>query len=116
VDAAFTLADVPPVLADGRWVMTANADKASTVTNSVSFDVDRAVTVYIGYDAGASSRPDWMSLYSDTGLTITTTDPLTPVLSLYSRSLGAGTVTLGGNLATGASGADSNYVAIVVPD
>jgi hypothetical protein len=52
--------------------------------------------------------------YVSTGLTVETTDPSSPTLTVYSKSFAAGAVSLGGNLATGASGANSNYLAIVV--
>jgi hypothetical protein len=45
---------------------------------------------------------------------VESTDPSSPQLAVYARSFGAGSVVLGGNMATGASGANSNYVAVVV--
>ena len=110
-----TTGSLPTQLNNGRWIKTANADKANTTTNYVSFDIDRNATVYVAYDEGATSLPSWMSGYSDTNLSIQTTDPLTPSLHLYSATYTAGTtVTLGGNLDGMTTGADSNYVAIVV--
>jgi hypothetical protein len=96
--------------------MTANNDANNTSSSYVTFSVDRPVTVYIAYDAGASTRPNWMSSFSSTGLTLGTTDPFSSTLNLYSRSYGAGQITLGGNMAAGASGSDSNYLAIIVAD
>ena len=115
VDEAFTITgSIPPELSGGRWIMTANSDKSNSTTNYTSFTVDRPVTVYIAYDAGAIQPPNWMGGYSNTGLTLQTTDPLSPILDIYSASYPAGSITLGGNLANGAIGADSNYIAIVV--
>ncbi|KAF0191356.1 MAG: hemagglutinin/hemolysin-like protein [Gammaproteobacteria bacterium] len=114
VDASYTLNGVPSVLASGRWIMTANADVGNTSSSYISFTTDRAVTVYIAYDAGATALPSWMSTFTNTGLTVGTTDSFSPILNLYSRSYSTGSITLGGNAATGASGANSNYVAIVV--
>ncbi len=116
VDRSFVLTAIPSLLNGGIWLQTANNDAGSTAANYVSFEVDRPVTVYIAYDAGATARPNWMSAYTDTGQTLGTDDPLSPSLQLYSLAYNAGTITLGGNSATGASGADSHYVAIVVPD
>jgi lysophospholipase L1-like esterase len=82
----------------------------------IDFSVDRPVTVYVAYDAGAASVPTWLtSNYTPTGLTVQTTDPASPTLNVYSRNVGAGPVSLGGNLASGASGANSNYLVVVVP-
>jgi lysophospholipase L1-like esterase len=114
VDRAYTLTAIPSALTEGRWIMTANNDANNTSSSYVTFSVDRPVTVYIAYDAGASTRPNWMSSFSSTGLTLGTTDPFSSTLNLYSRSYGAGQITLGGNMAAGASGSDSNYLAIVI--
>ena len=116
VDATYTLNSIPPVLANGRWIMTANADWNNTSSSLITFVVDRPVTVYIAYDAGATATPNWMGGYINTGMTVGSTDPSSPVLNLYSSTYSAGTITLGGNLAAGASGANSNYVVIVVPN
>ena len=116
VDEAYTVIDpLPAQLNNGIWIKTANADKSNSNISYVSFDLDRSATVYVAYDAGATTLPDWLSGYTDTGLTIATTDPLTPNLRLYSMAfVGPTSVTLGGNLQGSAAGADSNYVAIVV--
>ncbi|MGE5241964.1 MAG: SGNH/GDSL hydrolase family protein, partial [Bacteroidota bacterium] len=117
VDQAYTLSSVPAAIASGVWVSTANAEKNTSGANYIDFRVDRPVTVYVAYDAGAGSLPNWLnpavSGFADTLLEIQTTDPLSPRLHLYSKVFPAGTVSLGGNLAAGAVGADSNYVVIV---
>jgi hypothetical protein len=75
------------------------------------------VTVYVAYDGDAGvTPPTWLtSNYVNTGLTVQSTDPATPTLKVYSRNVAAGPVSLGGNLGSGASGADSNYLVVVVP-
>jgi len=118
IDAAYTLTSVPPALANGIWIQTANADKGDTASTYIDFVVDRPVTVYVAYDAGAASLPDWLdpasSSYVDAGLNVQTSDPSSPTLHVYSQSFAAGAISLGGNLATGASGANSNYLVVVV--
>lgn len=118
VDADYTLVSIPTELQNARWVMTANADFGNASANHVSFNVDRAVTVYVAFDAGAAARPAWMTAngFVATNLTISVTDPLSPTLTLYKKKYNAGNITLGGNLAAGASGANSNYVVAVIPD
>ena len=89
-----------------------------TQTAYIDFTVDRPVTVYVAYDADAGViPPTWLtSSYVNTGLTIQTTDPASPTLNVYSRTVAAaGPVSLGGNLGSGASGANSNYLVVVVP-
>ncbi len=117
VDESFTVNSIPAVVANGVWIMGANADKTKNTATYLSFSVDVPVTVYIGYDAGASSLPTWMSTsgYVNAGINLTTTDPLSPVLALYSAHYASGTVALGGNLEGAAVGADSNYIVVIVP-
>ena len=116
VDNTYTLGAIPPALANGRWIMTDSNGLNNTSTSYITFDMDRAATVYIAYDAGATALPNWMNGFLDTGITLPTSDPFSPILHLYSHTYPAGHVVLGGNLAPGASGANSNYVAIVVPN
>ena len=121
VDETFTLSSIPAELDGGVWIMTANADKTDASGSYVTFDVDRPVTVYIAYDSGASSIPNWLKTgngFTKTGLTLKVDgDVLTSTFNLYRKVYPAGSINdLGGNLATGASGANSNYLAIVKPN
>jgi hypothetical protein len=117
IDQNYTLTSIPAALADGIWIRTANAEKNNSASNYIDFTVDRSVTVYVAYDAGAASLPNWLnpssSSFSDTGLEVQSSDPASPALHVYSKSFAAGSVSLGGNLAAGASGADSNYLVVV---
>jgi lysophospholipase L1-like esterase len=117
VDETYTVNAIPQGLGleTGVWVMTANADRSSTATPYLSFDVDRPVTVYVAYDADANTLPSWLSGFADTGMFIQVSDPnAISGLRLYSKSYPAGTVSLDGNLAGGGSGADAQYLVIVV--
>ncbi|MFN2302654.1 MAG: SGNH/GDSL hydrolase family protein [Anaerolineales bacterium] len=116
VDEDFQIISIPAMLEGGVWIMTANADRGNTTSSYVSFDTDRSVTVYVGFDAGASSLPPWLSGFTDTGQSINVSDPLSSQLRLYSQSFPAGNINLGGNMEGGNHGADSNYLVIVVPN
>jgi len=118
LDESYTLSSIPSVLEDGIWVMTNNADQTNSSNSFLSFDVDRPVTVYVGYDSGASSLPSWMSDFTSTGMTIGVSgNPGTSTFDLFSKTYPAGTINdIGGNSAAGASGASSNYLLIVVPN
>ncbi len=107
------LQSIPTLLDDGIWIMTANQDASDTGSDTLSFQADRSVTVHVLYDDGAASVPDWMAGFTDTGLTVPTTNPNTPLYHVYSHIFPSGTITLGGNMASGASGAQSNYVVVV---
>ncbi|VAW83691.1 hypothetical protein MNBD_GAMMA16-1403, partial [hydrothermal vent metagenome] len=114
LDEAFSLASIPAALQDGRWIMSRNVDGTNTSASYLSFTVDQAVDVYIAYDNNAMTLPDWLLDFSETGLLLSTTDPSTPDLHLYKKSFPTGTITLGGNLQGSATGANSNYVTIIV--
>jgi lysophospholipase L1-like esterase len=115
IDETYTPSSIPAVLADGIWIMTANAEGNNTAATYISFTADRPVTVYVAYDAGANSRPNWLANnFTDAGLNIKVTDPSSPTLHAYKRDYPGGTISLGGNLAAGANGANSNYVVVVV--
>ena len=118
MDENYTLNAIPSILDNGVWIMTDNASTGNNSSSYISFTTSRAATVYIAYDGGATSLPNWMGSFSNTGFTLGTTDSFSPVLNLYSRFYNAGTITLGGNMASGAgaNGANSNYIVIVVPN
>jgi len=110
VDESFTLTSIPTVLAGSIWIMTANADWNDNSDDFLSFSVDRDVTVYVAYDAGAATLPIWLSeLFNYTGLQVNTTNGS---YDLYSRDYVSGTILLGGNHAGGGDGG-SNYLIIV---
>ncbi len=120
VDEPYTLNSIPGVLQGAIWVMAANADQTNASSSFVSFQVDRPVTVYVAYDSGATSLPNWLRAangFTDTGLSITVSgDPNTSALRLYSKNYPSGTIGgIGGNAASGAAGADSNYLLLVKP-
>ena len=118
VDEAYTLTSIPTGLglANGRWIMAANSDLGNTGSTYLSFDVDRSVTVYVAYDSGAATIPDWLSSskgFASTGYQLGTSNPSVPTMDLYSKTYTAGAISLGGNQADGATGA-ANYIVIVV--
>ena len=128
IDEAFALLSLPAGLGleTAVWVMTANADSANNDSVYATFDIDRDVTVYIAYDidtSGGSGEllPDWMVSegYTDTTFDLTVSGLARP-LRLFSATFDDSggsfpvSVSLGGNLATGASGASNHYLVIVV--
>jgi hypothetical protein len=116
IDEAYTLTSFPPELDGGIWIMTSNDDREKTASNFLSFIIDFTATVYVAYDSNASSLPDWLLSFNDTGLEIQTTDPFTPTLQLFSMPVTSSPAPLimGANHAGGGDGV-SNYIAIVVP-
>jgi hypothetical protein len=112
-DRAYTFTTIPSVVNRATYIKGANADKTHTSLSFLSFLVNQNVTAYVGYDNRASSIPDWLKSWTNTGQILRSTDAAP--LTLYSKDFPSGTVTLGGNLATGALGSGSNYTVIVTP-
>ena len=113
-DAAVLTTSIPAALQDGVWIMTADADVNQNNTDYLSFDVGASpVDVYLAYDADVALPLALASEYLPTGLSITTDHPNAPVMTIYSRTGAVGTVVIGG-ADGGTSGADANYIVIVV--
>jgi hypothetical protein len=112
VDAPFTVIDLPAALVDGRFVLTANADRNATNDDYLTFELPGSSSVYVAWDANATV-PAWLAGFTATGDSISTDDPAAPTLDLYRQDAVAGTVQLGG-AASGSTGAAANYIVIVV--
>jgi len=100
VDRTHTFTDVPAAYEQETYIKTENDDKASTGTSFLTFDIDENCTVYVAHDDRISSKPDWMSSFTDTGSNLTSSDN-SNTFSLYSKNFASGTVTLGGNYGDG---------------
>jgi hypothetical protein len=112
IDRKFTYNSVPLEVQGAAFIQTANSDKNSSDTSFLSFSVNQGVTVYVAYDQRATSPPNWLlsSDWTNTGEILDTTDV---TFRLYSGDFPAGTVSLGGNRAAGARGAQSNYTVVI---
>ena len=111
-DRAYTFTSIPAWLIGATYIKTANDDKSQADENFLTFSISQDATGYVAYDTRATSLPDWLSGWTDTGEILGTTDVS---LRLYTMVFPAGTVSLGGTLAPGASGAESNYSVSMVP-
>ena len=120
IDRTFTITSIPSQLQGPQggnnveWIETGNNDKSNTSTNFLSFSIDKTSTVYVAYDlTQATKPPTWLSsAFTKTSNTIGTTDV---TFTVYQKTFSAGTVTLGGNRASGYSGNPSMYFVIVIP-
>ncbi|HEU0021249.1 MAG TPA: Ig-like domain-containing protein, partial [Dehalococcoidia bacterium] len=111
IDRDYTYTNVPAEIDSALYVITANEDKTRSEPSFLTFSVNQDVTVYVAYDSRAGALPGWLRAWTDAGQTLDNTDV---ALDLYSKDFVAGPVTLGGNLASGAEGAASNYTLVIV--
>lgn len=98
-------------------MQTANNDKAVTSANYLTLTVSAAAQLSVCYDKRGGTQPGWLNdgTWTLSSLSVSTTDTRTSPMKVYSKSVAAGDVTLGGNLQAPAAGAASNYFVIVTP-
>jgi rhamnogalacturonan endolyase len=113
IDRSYFFTGVPALgLLQGQaYIQTANADKQNTTPSFLSFTVDQPVTVYVAHDSRITTKPAWLSTWTDTGQDLGLTGHATP-FDLFAQDFPAGLVTLGGN---GGNGGSSMYSVIVKP-
>jgi len=114
IDRTYVINDMPESLEGLMGIKTGNNDKLNNDEVFLTFDVDQAGKLYIAYDARSATYPLWLtSAFSDTGLSISTNDCQ---LSVWQRDIGAGQVTIPGNVYGGVPpGMGSNYFVLVGP-
>ncbi|WP_447964756.1 PKD domain-containing protein [Nitrospira sp. Ecomares 2.1] len=110
IDRAYTFTTVPSSVQGATYIRTANNDKAATNAAFLSFTVNQPVSVYVAHGDRITSKPSWLSTFSDTGTNLVTSDA---TFSLFVRSFPAGTITLGGNASGGCC---SMYSVIIQPE
>ncbi|WP_242919898.1 malectin domain-containing carbohydrate-binding protein [Pontibacter liquoris] len=111
-DRTYKITSVPSTLTGATLIQTANDDKKSTSTSLLSFDLSEAATVYVAYDPRATALPTWLSGWTKLADQLGVEDSQISAMNLYSKSFAAGKVTLGGNLASPAAGAQTNYLVV----
>ncbi len=115
-DRTFTVSGFGTALTGGTLVQTANNDKAVTAGSHLTLTLGAAATVYIAYDKRETVLPAWLAAsngWTPTSVTFSGSDAASSPMKVYSKSFGAGDLTLGGNLQAPAAGAGSNYCVIV---
>lgn len=112
-DRVYQATSVPAFLNKAPLIVTANDDKSSTSTAMLSFKVSQPATVYVAYDPRATVLPAWLSGWQKLADRVGVNDSKISHMDLYSKSFAAGTVSLGGNLASPAKGAGNNYFVVV---
>lgn len=94
IDDAEQLTAVPGKYKGLRYLRTASADRFVGTATAVTFQVNRAVTVLVAYDASSATLPQWLRSWTDTGDALTTGARR---YKLLRKSFPSGPVSLGGN-------------------
>ncbi|MBF9253687.1 hypothetical protein I2I11_10320 [Pontibacter sp. 172403-2] len=114
-DRTYQITSVPSFLQNAALIQPANDDKKSTSTSLLSFELSEQAVVYVAYDPRGTTLPGWLSGWQKLSDRLGVDDSQISSMDLYSKSFEAGEVTLGGNLASPARGAQTNYLVIAVP-
>ena len=115
-DRNYTLTSVPDDYVGMDMIKTPNKDrKLTTDSDYLTFEMLYDGTVYVAYDSRATSLPNWMGGFSNTGDRIYTSQNKNLYLIVYSRAYSSGDcVNLGANMALGFSGKNANnYIMLV---
>jgi hypothetical protein len=110
IDRDYKVTTVPSALLNVAVVKTANDDKLNKTTSVLSFNISQMATVYIAYDPRATVLPTWLNGWKKLTDKLGTNDPKLASLAIYSMDFNAGKVTIGGNLASPATGALTQYL------
>jgi len=90
-------------------IRTANDDKAVTSTSHLKFTVSANADVYVVWDLRISGLPAWLNDGTWTATADTCVSGGLSTGKVYRKSVVAGQVTLGGNLASPASVSSTGY-------
>lgn len=100
-DRTYNFASVPSIVAGCTWIQTANGSKAYTGSPVATFKVNSNADVYVAHDTRITTKPSWLSGWTDTGYDIVNDESNPVTFRLYKKSFAAGsTVSLGPNGAT----------------
>ncbi|CAB1055660.1 hypothetical protein D1BOALGB6SA_393 [Olavius sp. associated proteobacterium Delta 1] len=118
LDEETAIAELSQGLKGGLLVRTTDSDRQSKADVYLKLRANSNVIVYVCYDGQARTLPYWLNEggWTLTEEFITTTRNAVSPRWVSARELSAGeTITLGGNLAVGARGAEKNYFVMVLP-
>lgn len=109
IDRDYKLSSMPDFINGSDHLLGKNSKKTGTSSAHLTVSLNQKVDLYIAYDSRADSIPDWLGSWEDTGYLVSSTDA---DYMLYRKGGVDGTLEIGGNMSSGASGAQSNYILI----
>ena len=114
-DFPYTLTRIPAGLSALPAIRTTQADKAHETIEFLQFQLQRAATIYIAYDADARHIPAWLRDFTLEPWSIEV-DQLgtTRFFKVYAKAYAAGPITLGGNQAIGSAGQTFMHYLVII--
>lgn len=114
IDKNYIYWDIPTLLSDKTYIVTANIDKFNSGTTFISFWVNKPVTIYVAHDRRYEVKPPWLNLFYPTGKSLTMQGTWSPVIfDIYMKPYQAGEIVLGGNIERGEIGNYAMYSIII---
>lgn len=103
---------VPEAFVGCDYLQSRGDDKTKSEAGWVSFTMSRAATVYVAFDDRLTTKPQWLSTFTETAdkLVFKDTSENRINLIIYRKDFPAGEVSLGGN---GGGDDCANYVVLV---
>ena len=120
-DTTVIMLSIPSEFIGLTYLATYQGDR-HTADDYLRFDVTSAVsgdavlsTVYVGFDKRATTLPDWLTSWVDTGQELWMFTPSYQLegFKVYKKDFPAGQITLGGNKQGDAAGMEYQYVVFV---
>lgn len=120
IDRTFTITQLSAALTNATMIRTAYDDKALTTATHLKFTVGQPTIVYVCYDTRVTTLPAFLdSSWSLTSETFSTTHSLASPFKVFTKTVPAGTVTLGANMQSPAAGtwgaSAAHYVVLIIP-
>jgi len=115
-DREYTLLQMPEAMENMLGAKLPGEDKINTLSSYLTFSLGSACKVYVAYDHRGTALPAWLSSrFTLQGGELRLSDELGSPYYIYAADFTPGTYSLGGNLASGAMGARSNYFVLFKP-
>lgn len=103
------LTSIPLLHTGALWLLTTTTDYTNTDASFITFSVDRAINLYVAYDASATTIPTWLDDYEDTEEQIVADDV---TYNIYRLPDATGSISIPGNR-NGGGDADNMYLVFV---
>jgi len=93
-DRDYTFTDIPASYDGLLYLRTVNDDKFNSAPDYLQFNVNKPVTVFVGFTTEATTLPSWLDSWTNTGEQLGLS---AGSRQLYQKDFPSGTVVLGGN-------------------
>jgi hypothetical protein len=116
IDSSVVMSGLTANLQNLPQIQTAQGDAANTASNLLTFSIDQPGTVYVALDKRLTTRPAFLNGWTLTSESVDFNNTTDVGYNVYSQHFSAGSITLGGNLESPASGTANMYMVFIKRD